>query len=245
MHNFTKGNIENHVEKIGIDVRPVIELKLEATHLDALYNKLVEKHPDVFERLVKGPNEFQIQKKFVFPGKGVADFTTLAITNRGTVFVIPRKMSIFEEETSLKSTEALAMSCLEIFRNCFPHKKIIRVGHINEYVFSLGTDQPGEQLIAERFTRISIPEGGEITLRVNRPDAEHNRVIQLKPVVKKHLSSQAAIPDEVKMYGLHVYVDLNNLNMTNPVDDDEARSIIQSSIEFNKQPLYDFLNSGL
>ncbi len=240
-YQITKLKIEDHVEKIGLDVRPIIEHKLEESHLYSLYKDLVEKYPNLFESLLKSPSDLQIRKKMVFPGKGELDVCTLAITPRGPVFMIPRKLAIVGEETNIGDIIDIAIACIDIFRKNFPHKTICRVGHVNDYIFTLGTE-PSVSFLAERFTRMTVPPNGELNIRVNRPTDDYNRVIQLQPVVKKQPMPNIPDAEDVKAYGLSVSVDFNNRDMTKSLDNDEMRAVIQDSIRYNERELYDFLN---
>ncbi len=94
---FSKNKIDEHTIKVGADIRPVIECKLDRVKLFDVGQNLVDKYPHLFGSLVQSPTEFQIRKKFIFPGKGEADLPTLAITPRGVVFVFPQILSIFDE----------------------------------------------------------------------------------------------------------------------------------------------------
>lgn len=240
-YQITKSKIEDHIEKIGVDVRPIIEHKLEESHLYSLYRDLVETYPNLFESLLKSPSDLQIKKKMVFPGKGELDISTMAITPRGPVFVIPRKLSIVGEETNIGDIIDIAITCIDIFRKNFPHKTMCRVGHVNEYIFTLGTE-PSVSFIAERFTRMTVPPNGELNIRVNAPTDDYNRVIQLQPVVKKQSMPNIPEAEDVKAYGLSVSVDFNNRDMTKSLDNDNIRAVIQDSIRYNERELYDFLN---
>ena len=240
---LTKSKIEDHIEKIGVDVRPVIEHKLEDPHLYQFYQDLVEKYPNLFESLLKSPADLQIRKKLVFPGKGEIDVSTMAITQRGPVFTIPRKISIFDEQTSLGDIIDIAIACIDIFRKNFPHKVICRVGHVNEYIFTLGSEN-SVSFISERFTRITVPSNGEINIRVNRPTDDHNRIIQIQPVVKKQMQTNTPGIEDVKAYGVKVSVDFNNRDMSQNLGNDDILAIIQTSTQYNERDLYAFLNGG-
>lgn len=78
---FSRAKIDEHTIKVGVDIRPVIECKLDRVKLFDVGQKLVDKYPNLFESLVQSPTEFLIRKKFVFPGKGEVDLPTLAITS--------------------------------------------------------------------------------------------------------------------------------------------------------------------
>jgi hypothetical protein len=240
-YSFTKTKIEDHVEKIGVEVRPIIEHRLEEQHMFRFYQDLVDKLPNLFESLLKSPVDLQVRKKLVFPGKGEVDAITLGITQKGPVFMVPRKISIFDEETSFGDIIDIATQCIDIFKKNFPHKTICRVGHVNEYIFTLGTENSAP-FLAKRFTRIMVPPNGEIELKVNRPTDDHNRIIQLRPAVKKQIRPNIAEIEDVKAYGLKVVVDFNNRDMSRNLDNDDIRTIIQSSMQYNETDLYAFLN---
>lgn len=238
---FTKTKIEEYVEKIGVEVRPIIDHKLEDQRMYHLYQDLVEHLPLLFESLLKSPVDLQIRKKLVFLGKGEVDAITLVITQKGPVFMVPRKLSIFDEETSFGDITDIAHKCIDIFKKNFPHKTIRRVGHVNEYIFALGSES-SVPFVANRFTRLTVPPNGEIELKINRPTDDYNRIIQLRPVFKKQMRSNIDEIDDVKAYGLKVMVDFNNRDMNRNLDNDDIRAIIQSSIEYNEKDLYAFLN---
>ena len=136
--------------------------------------------------------------------------------------MIPRKLSIVGEETDIGDILDIAITCVDIFRKNFPHKTICRVGHVNDYVFTLGTE-PSVSFLAERFTRMTVPQNGELNIRVNMPTDDYNRVIQLQPVVKKQPMSNIPEAEDVKAYGLSVSIDFNNSDMTKSLDNDDIR----------------------
>ena len=241
LFSFGPNHIDDHMEKVGVDVRPVIECKMERTKLFEFGNRLVDQYPGLFESLVQSPNDFQIRKKFIFPGKGETDMTTLAVTVRGPLFIFPRKVSVFDEETNVEPSEEIVKHGLRLFREIFPLKKIVRVGHVNEYIFSTDVTE-STQLVAERFTKIKVGVGGELSLRVNRPVDDYNRIVQLEPVAKLKTSMHSPYEGEVKGYGVKVNVDFNNRDMTQELDESRILHILHDSWQFNKDQLYAFLN---
>lgn len=241
-YELTKSNIDDYIEKIGVSVRPVIEQKLDKTHLFQFCNDLIDSHPNLFESIVQSPTNFSITKKFVFPGKGEFTPSTFTIPKTGPILILPRKISLFNEETDLGKSEDIAIACFKIFRKHFPHKIICRVGQVNEYIFTLGNQQ-SVSFLAERFTTIkNIPSNGEIRLRLNRPHEDYNRIIDLQPVLKQELTPQPTNTTKIKAYGLRVAVDVNNRDMSRNLNEDDIRRIIQTSIQYNSIDLYKFLN---
>ena len=239
--NFSRAKIDEHTEKVGTDIRPVIECKLDRVKLFDLGQKLVDKYPNLFESLVQSPTEFRIQKKFIFPGKGEAELITLAITPRGVCFVFPRRSSVFEEEILQNDIQDVSLDGLRIFRETFPGRIICRVGLVNEYIFDTGPVE-SMKLVCSRFTKVSIPSNGEIILNINLPDDDYNRKILLQPVQK--LEKVPEIPEkaQVQSYGVKVVVDFNNRDMSQDLDDTRILGILHKARRYNETELYNFLN---
>jgi hypothetical protein len=240
---FSKTKIDEHTQKVGIDIRPVIECKLDRVKLFDIGQKLVDKYPNLFESLVQSPTEFHIRKKFIFPGKGEVDLLTLAITPRGVVFVFPRRSSVFEEEILQNNIQEISLDGLKIFRETFPGRIICRVGLVNEYIFNTGPIESSE-LVCSRFTKISVPPNGEIILIINRPDDDHNRKIQLQPVQKLEKIPEIPRKEQVQSYGVKVIVDFNNRDMSYNLDDTTILGILHKAKQYNETELYDFLNGS-
>jgi hypothetical protein len=238
---ISQERIDEHIEKIGVDIRPAIECRMERQKLFDFSNALVEKWPRLFESIVQSANEFSIRKKFIFPGKGEADIVTLGITARGPVFIFPRILSVFQEETDLGSSEEVVYSSLKLFHERFPHIGIVRVGQVNEYIFDLGP-MDSMKFLAEHFTKIKVPVNGELRLRINRPSDDYNRIIDMQATKKIERTPEMPGADNIVGYGLKVTVDFNNRDASKPIDDTRIRAIIYESTEFNKTDLYTFLN---
>ena len=240
---FSKSRIDEHTEKVGVDIRPVIECKLDRVKLFDIGQKLVDRYPNLFESLVQSPTEFHIRKKFIFPGKGEADLLTLAITPRGVVFVFPRRSSVFEEEILQNNIQDVSLDGLRIFRETFPGRIICRVGIVNEYIFNTGPVESTE-LVCSRFTKLSVPANGEIILNINRPDDDHNKKIQLQPVQKIERVPEMSDREQVRSYGVKVVVDFNNRDMSQNLTEDKIVAILHRARQYNDKELYDFLNAS-
>ncbi len=238
---FSQSKIDEHTEKVGVDIRPVIECKLDRVKLFDIGQKLVDKYPNLFESLVQSPTDFHIKKKFIFPGKGEADLLTLAITPRGVVFIFPRRSSVFEEEIIQNDMQDVTLDGLRVFRETFPGRMICRVGLVNEYIFNTGPVE-STKLVCTRFTKLTVPSNGEILIKVNRPDDDHNRKIELEPVRKIESVPEMPGRQQVQSYGVKVVVDFNNRDMSQNLDDNEILGILHKARQYNETELYDFLN---
>lgn len=240
---FSKSKIDEHTEKVGVDIRPVIECKLDRVKLFDMGKQLVDKYPNLFESLVQSPTEFHIRKKFIFPGKGEADLPTLAITPRGVVFIFPRRLSIFDEEIQLDNITDISLDGLKIFRYTFPEKIICRVGLVSEYIFNTGPESSID-LVCKRFTKVSVPSNGEIIISINRPDDDYNKKIELQAVQKLERIPEIPERQQVQSYGVKVVVDFNNRDMSQNLDNNKITGILHEARLFNDNELYKFLNGS-
>jgi len=240
-YQFSPSKIDDHFEKVGVDIRPVVEVKLDRSRLYRVGEKLVDTHPELFESLVQAPTDFRLMKRFIFPGKGEAELPTLGFTQKGPIFTFPRRLSVVREETDLGRVDDVVMDCLKVFRDEFPEKKIIRVGLVNEYIFDT-SDLDSARLICERFTRLPVPVGGEIKLRINRRDDDHNKIIELEAARKLQQVPEIIGHPEAAGYGVKVTVDFNNVDMSQPLDDGKILRILHEGRRYNETDLYRFLN---
>lgn len=239
---FSDARAEDHVEKIGFDVRPVIEIRMERQRLFTFGESLIDKYPQLFESQTIGATEFQVRKKLVFPGKGQVEFTTLVLTVRGPVFVIPRRIAAIEEETDFGDANEIVRECLRGFMKCFPDRRVIRAGKVNEFIFGCD-DIAGNSIICEHFLSTKPDSGcSNVDLRLNFPTEEHNRSIRLFSVQGER---QHAMPEGVTktlVNGVGVHVDFNNRDVSKPLEIEEISSTLRKSDEFIKNGLYPLLN---
>ena len=240
-YEFTFAKIDDHLIKMGVDIRPVFEPKLDYSKLYLLGQQLCEEFPQLFESLVQAPSEFRIMKKFIFPGNAEAEVATLTTTTRGVVFNFPRRISAINEEVEISHIDDIVIECLKKLRLTFPQKKIIRAGLVNEYIFDT-VDIDSGKLLCERFTKLKLPPGGDVRLRINRRTDEYNRIIEMQPVYK--IQAVPEIPGQQQKvgHGLQVRVDFNNIDMSKNLDQSQIYKIIHDGQKFNDNELYKFLN---
>jgi hypothetical protein len=99
---FNTEHISQHIVKYGADVRPTILPDQEKTKLQDYGNWLIEQFPVVFETLLSGPKQLQIQGTFILADGKRAQFPTFVLTARGPVFTFPERL--FIAPTRIKSS---------------------------------------------------------------------------------------------------------------------------------------------
>ena len=188
--------------------------------------------------------EYRITKKFLFPGKGEAEIPTLTLTPRGLVFTFPRRLATLDEELEFKDIDGVVVECLKEFREKFPEKKIVRVGLIEEYVYSTGGIS-GARLICDRFTRLAAPASEEVVLKINLATDEYNRTIEMTGVHKIEPVPEIPGRSQTTGHGLKVKLDVNNRDMSKDLDTGSIMAILQEGRTFDRRDLYRFLNGEL
>jgi hypothetical protein len=235
---FKKSRIERHVEEIGVDVRPVIEVRAERTKLSSYGMWLTDKWPSLYENIVQGPSSFHITKNFLFPGKGQIEHPTFVLTNRGLVFIFPRLLEIGELVADLDARDVV-MSALDEFKKLWSQCKLVRIGKVNKFIFDCAGESALD-LLSKRFTRIEVPPNGELSITVNRPTDDYNRTIKMSPVAKMEVGPD---PQTVGS-GVMVEVDFNNRDMEEDLSKDRRLAILHEADAYCEQGLFEFLNRG-
>ena len=238
---FSESHIDDHIEKVGVDVRPGIECKMEKQKLMDFGNDLTAQFPNLYESLVISPDSFSMRKKFIFSGKGEIDLVTLAISQIGVVFFFPHKTSVLGEEFDSFETRDIITDCMGFFRKKFPDKKIVRIGLINEYIYDVGPIE-SVKLISDRFMKATIPPDGEITIRINKPTDDYNRNIIIEALRKTRSVPEIPGARQATGFGVKVVVDFNNRELSENLEKDKILSVLHEGKRFNKKDLYKFLN---
>lgn len=234
-------HIVDDIEHVGVDVRPILEVKTERTKLSSFAEWLCDKWPELYESTMIAPASFAIGKNFVFPGKGNLDAPTLMLTGRGPVFSFPRKLVMFGEETNLPDAANVVLKAIDRFREQWPTHNCIRLGVVHEYAFDCQGRDPLD-IIAHDFTKLATPEGGELTIRVNRRDDMYNRIIEVQASSEYYrIPSPGKAPEPVEPK-LKVRADFNNADMSQRLDEDKMAGILRRGHDFCTTGVLDFLN---
>jgi len=236
-YKFTQARIDEHLAQVGVDVRPVIEVRAERQKLTDFGLWMTDKWPALYENIVQGPSAFQMTKKFVFPGKGEVELPTFLLTSRGPVFVFPHKLSMFEEELDLPECRDVVLEALEQFRNRWGQCKHVRLGKVTTFVFDCSPESALD-IVTKRFTRLKSP-ASEIQIRFNMPTDDFNRTINLDAVARADLEGKSPAVSAVR-----VAVDFNNIAMSEDMGKEKKMLVLHEADRFCENELYDFLNAG-
>ncbi len=238
-YEFTDAKIDHWFQKIGADVRPPIEIRLDEERFQTFSKWARKEHPQLFDRMVVGKQQFQMLKTLEYPGKPNTDAVTYTMTERGAVIVVPRRISEINLEPDLPEINEVFVDCMKNFLKHFPGRRVIRVGKINEYVFDCG-DTKSLELVAKRFSRIQVPDDGEIRIRFNLPNDRHNRIFLIEP--KEHKRVQPGQPIEHLGFGVMVVVDVNNRDVTQEMGEADWLTVLNSADIYNREDVFKVLN---
>lgn len=247
---FSWMGLNQHVETIGIGVRPPIDIRAERVEIQELYNRLSEEFPKLFESLVQSPQEFRIQKAIPIPGKGRIEITTFTITPGGPVFTFPRILPDFDEDfVWTKDLNADVIKCLGILRRHLPTLKFVRIGKVRELVFGSEANNSND-IIRERFGKSIPPDSTELTIGWNEADSDYNRKILISAVRRHNLVVQNAGGsgtgrlEPTDEFGIKVVLDINNRRLDKHLEGDELQIILHHADTWYKENLLDRLNGG-
>lgn len=239
-YEFSPARIASWMEKIGADIRPPIEIGLEEERIQTFSKWARRTFPQIFDRMVLGASRFEMAKTLEYPGKPSVDVSTFVLTQRGAVFVMPRVISEIDLEPDLPKINEVFRQCMKQFLQHLPGRRVIRVGKINEYVFDC-EQLLSIRLVAERFSKVRVPEDGEVFIRFNVPDSDYNRIFALEPVVGKRQPRPDA-PLENSGFGVKVTVDVNNRRLDKELSEPEWMTVLNAADVYNRDDIYAILN---
>jgi len=244
---FSESAIDESAMSFGVDIRPEIIIQNEKDNISLFYDWASREYPELFEQLLLSPSQFKIQKSFEFPGKGSAVIDTLILTKRGPVLRFPEKLSALQEEISIPNKREVFEGCLKRFLTLFSNHDAVRVGVVWELVFNTQKMNSCE-LLATRINGYPQDALDELNLKLRYIREGKNISITLANVraVRQSIdpNTGAVIKMEPSFYGIQVKLDINNTDMSNPIDGDRIAGVISFAIDFRNTELMNFLNGG-
>ncbi len=244
---FTPTRIDQETIGIGADVRPPIEIALDALRIQEFYNQISDQFPNLFADLSQSKTKFQINKDIPIPGKGQITVATSTATPRGPVFNFPITLpDMLEDYEWSKTLNEDVISCLETFHRHLPGTQFFRIGKVRNVVFHCdGVD--GSEVFRDRFCPQAPPDSEELTVGWNNPDENYNRKLSAKTVQKGHFEPRD-VEGTVKPvlvpqgeHGINIIFDVNNRRLDKALDWDQMKIILDHADELYEKYLYDFL----
>lgn len=239
-YEFSRAKVVSLSVRIGVDVRPPIEIALSEPRFHEFSRKARSKFPQLFDRMILGDQQFEMQKAWVVPDKAKAEVSTFVMTPRGPLFRFPIHIGEIELEPDLPNTNDTFIDCMKSFCKCFPGLKVLRVGKVHEYIFGCG-DINSIQLVNDRFLKLVVPEEGAIGLRLNMCNADCNRIFTIEPIRRMRQTGSHSEPTQVG-YGIKVDVDVGNRTPEKDMQEIQWQNVLNLADRFVKEEMYNILN---
>lgn len=241
-------DVYQYLVRLGVDLFPPFEPARESLHAQRLHDTLAQLRPELFERLILGPSEFVISRKFaVGPSQANVDVATFVYTPRGPVVTVPIRLG---GEVALEWSDKQVIECfreiLTAIDNHLPERQKLKLGVVRDVVLACG-QRPATAIVAPLSDSCAGAKltGGQVHLLFE--DGCCNLALSLAPI---GIARQAMIPvtgqlvQEHEQFGLSVQVDVNTIEVR-PLGADDIERVFRRALEVWPQPVLDYLNKRL
>jgi hypothetical protein len=240
---FDLDSISQHVIKYGVEVRPGINLELERTKLQDFANCLIDQFRSVFETLLSGPRQFNINKAFKLDGGKQAQLSTFMLTARGLVFTFPKRLFLgMPQDLDLGDVHSMFLEAMGQLKRRFSDKVIARINLTHELI--LNTDQESSLDIAASYLAQGRWKEGLKNMRIVLESTHDgkNVAIEIKPTFQSPAGKPPAGPVENAKYGMIVVANLSAVCAEKSVGRAEIEGLQAFSEYFIPQELLNYLN---
>ena len=244
-YQFSTDSITQHIVKYGVDIRPVLAPETDRAKLQDYGNWLVAQFPDIFETLLSGPRQLQVQRTFLLPDAKRVELPTFVLTPRGPVFTFPERLYIDRpHEISIEDRDRTFRRVFEELRTRFPERTVPRVGVIHEFVFDTGFVDSLDIVASSLKHDLWRQRAKGLRMFIEVPTEGKNVNIEIRPTFLQRSGPQGepAAPDNVQ-FGIIVNVDINNQQVTGDLAKAELNDILVFAADFIPEGLIGFLNN--
>jgi hypothetical protein len=244
-YQFDTEHISQHVVKFGVHIQPTISPKDDKTKLQDYCNWLIGQFPEVFETLVVGPNQLQVQKVFALAGGKRLELPTFALTVRGPVFTLPQRIFIDQvHDLDIPDRDKIFRRALDELRARFSDRKILRVGVVHEFVFDTGQINSLEIIASNLKNDLWREAIKNLRILLEMPREGKNVNLEIRPTcVSRAAISGENVPIQDVRFGIIVNVDINNQQIKGDLTKAEINDILAFANDYVPEELIKFLNS--
>ncbi len=240
---FDIESISQHIVKYGVDVRPPIVPEQEKTKLQDYCNWLIEQFPEVFETLLSGPKQLQIQRTFELADGKRIQIPTFVLTTRGPVFTFPQRMYINQvHDLEITQHGKIFRKAIEELRAIFADRRVPRVGVVNEFVFDTGQVNSLEIITSNLKSDLWRQRAKNLRIIIEVPTEDKNINLEIKPTYLKHTVNGKVHTEDIR-FGIIVNVDINNRQIRESLTRAEITDICAFADDYIPEELIRFLNN--
>ena len=244
-YQFDKENISQHIVKFGVHIQPAISPKDDKTKLQDYCNWLIGQFPEVFETLVAGPNQLQVQKVFILAGNKRLELPTFMLTVRGLAFTLPQRIFIDQPtDLDISDKDKIFRRCLDELHSRFAERKVLRVGVVHELVFDTSQINSLEIIASALKNELWRDAAKSVRILLEMPREGKNVNLEIRPTyVSRAAAGGENIPIQDVRFGIVVNVDINNLQIKDDLTKAEINDILTFANDYVPEELIKFLNN--
>jgi hypothetical protein len=244
-YQFDTEHISQHIVKFGVHIQPTISPKDDKTKLQDYCNWLIGQFPEVFETLVVGPNQLQVQKVFILAGSKRLELPTFVLTVRGPVFTLPQRVFIDQvHDLDIADKDKIFRRALDELRARFSDRKILRVGMVHEFVFDTGQINSLEIIASNLKNDIWREAAKNLRILLEMPKEGKNINLEIRPTyVSRAPTSGENVPIQDVRFGIIVNADINNQQIKGDLTKAEINDILAFTNDYVPEELIKFLNN--
>ncbi len=241
-YEFTTNRISQHIIKYGLDLRPPLTLQTHRQPLQDYCNWLIERFGGLYETLLSGPNQLNLQKTFPLPNGKNMQFPTFVLSPRGPVFGFPQRVFVDQvHNLQLDDSTAVVQEALAELKSRFLEQKLARFGVVNELVFDTAEINSTDLVAANLNKELWRSSVRNLNLHLEMPAGDKNLILQIKPTfVQKAGPARQPVSGP---YGIIVVVDINNRQISKDLGSDQIQDIMDYARRYVPEELIKFLNN--
>jgi hypothetical protein len=244
-YQFDKENISQHIVKFGVHIQPTISPKDDKTKLQDYCNWLIGQFPEVFETLIVGPNQLQVQKVFVLASTKRLEMPTLVLTGRGPVLTLPQRVFIDQiHDLDIPEKDKIFRRAIDELRVRFSDRKVLRVGVVHEFVFDTGQINSLEIIASNLKNDLWREAIKSLRILLEMPREGKNINLEIRPTyVSRAATSSENVPIQDIRFGIIVNVDINNQQIKGDLTKAEINDILAFANDYVPEEMIKFLNN--
>lgn len=243
-YDFDVSKISQHVIKYCMDVRPGVHLEQDRVELQNFANWLIDRYPGLFETLLSGPNQCQVNKTFVLGDGKQAQMSTFVLAPRGPVFTVPKRLFLGRpREIQSDPFEAELVESLEKFTALFGGRVMPRIGIVHELIFDTSDDNSLDLMAEALANRAWREDLRNVQIVLEKVISGKHVVITLRPTFQSQSGQKVPDPASAR-YGIIVNAEISVSQTGTSLTGEQIEDALGFSSFYVPQELVAYLAGG-